>query len=109
MIPLPLRDTFPSVPSVCEIERDGELWPFLCRSIHLYTAGVASGRAEPLTPELAVRLNAYLQSHPARSVLYQKDTREWIFTDDDPDGELTAIPDSELGRYLSEFSGRASR
>lgn len=62
---------------------------------------------EPLTPELAVRLNTYLQSHPERSVLYRKDTREWIFTDDDPDGEITAIPDSELGRYFSEFSGRA--
>jgi len=64
---------------------------------------------EPLTPKPAVRLNAHLQSHPERSVLYRKDTREWIFTDDDPDGEVTAIPDSELGRYLSEFSGRASR
>jgi len=76
-------------------------------SIHLYTAGVASGSVEALTPEFVIRLNAYLQSHPERSVLYRKDTREWIFTDDDPDGEVAAIPDSELGRHLSEFSGRA--
>ena len=56
---------------------------------------------EPLTPELALRLVAYLQAHPERSVFWRSDTRVWIFGDDDsPDADVAEIPEHELSWYL---------
>jgi hypothetical protein len=54
----------------------------------------------PLTPELALRLISYLQSNPGRSVLWLRTRRVWLFADDDPDGDVTEVPERELDQYL---------
>ena len=64
------------------------------------------GGMEPLTPELALRLISYLQSHPERSVFWRSDTRVWIFSDDDDrDGDVAEVPERGLAAYLREHCG----
>jgi hypothetical protein len=62
---------------------------------------------DPLNPELALRLVAYLKAHPERSVFWRSDQRVWIFGDDDgPDADVAEIPEDELSGYLPDAPPR---